>query len=131
MRVKKMPISQFEEVMKRNWVPVKLIGSAIPDWMQGIPSSKINSILVSGTGFPIKPYSSNSISSGILMGGIDVYRNAPDDPVELNKDWYAVVIAPNNDNMLLVDGPFKDIEHWLNEIPQRLKGVEVLGVPKK
>jgi hypothetical protein len=64
-------------------------------------------------------------------GGIDVYRNSRDDPVELNKDWYAVVAIPGTDTMFLVEGPFKDDEHWLNEIPKRLRGAEILGVPKK
>jgi hypothetical protein len=60
-----------------------------------------------------------------------VYRLAPDDPVELNKDWYAVLIDPDDDTMLLIDGPIRDEEHWIDELPQRLKGIEVLAVPKK
>jgi hypothetical protein len=64
-----------------------------------------------------------------LIGGIDVYRNSPDDPVALNKDWYAVVTIADTDSMLLVRGPVHDSEHWLNEIPERLKGASIVSVP--
>lgn len=131
MHVKKMPMSQFMAVMRRNWVPVELCGEAVPDWARNIPSEISHSIMASGTIFGGAPYSSEQIPSGELIGGIDVYRKSPDDPVELNKDWYAVVVVPGTDGMLLVDGPFKDAEHWLNELPQRLKGVGIWGVPKK
>ena len=50
--------------------------------------------------------------------------------MNLNKDWYAVVAVPEKDAMYLISGPFRDDEHWLDEIPERLKGAEVLGVPK-
>lgn len=62
---------------------------------------------------------------------MDVYRNAPDDPVPFNKDWYAVVAHPDDPTMLLVDGPQKDAEHWLESISERCTGIEILGVPKQ
>lgn len=131
MRVKKMPLEQFEDVMGREWRPVELRGDSIPDWAQGLPESIRHSIMASGTKLSGSSYSSETIPSGEIIGGIDVYRNAPDDPVDLNKDWYAVVVIPGDDSLLLVDGPFKDAEHWLDELPQRLKGIEVWGIPKK
>jgi hypothetical protein len=68
---------------------------------------------------------SNIDTEGALVGGIDVYRYAPDDPVALNKDWYAVHAA--SDGVLRVHGPIRNAEHWLNEVPARYKGIEVLG----
>lgn len=70
-RIKKMPIEQFAEVMKRNWKPVELVGSASPDWLKNIPKDVLNS------------------------------------------------------------GPILDDEHWLDQIPEKLRNAEVLGVPKK
>ena len=66
-----------------------------------------------------------------LVGGIDVYRHSPDDPLPFNKDWYAVVTHPDDPIMLLVDGPQKDAEHWLESIAERYEGLEILGGPKK
>ena len=118
--------------MKRDRTPVSLAGAALPEWMLGIPQDMLYSVVGSGTMFRGAAYSGGrAIPSGELIGGIDAYRLAPDDPVELNKDWYAVIRHPDNDNMLLVDGPFQDDEHWIDELPQRLKGIEVLAVPKK
>jgi len=89
----------------------------------------LHSIFASGTIYSASAFSSLSIPSANLIGGIDVYRKSPDDPVDLNKDWYAVISVPNDDSMFLVVGPYKDSEHWLNEIPGRLQGAEILGVP--
>jgi len=131
MRLKRMPKGQFLEVMKLEWAPVQLSGRNIPDFLQGIPENTLHSVYASGTHLPGFAYSDESIPSGSLIGGIEVYRNAPSDPVELNKDWYAVVTSPNADSMLLVVGPNKDAEHWLNEIPKRLTGAAVWAVPAK
>ena len=129
-RIKKMSVEQFEEVMKREWKPVELVGSAIPDYLKGIPEDVLHSVVVSGTNISGLEYSDKLIPSGQLIGGIDVYRNAPDAPVELNKDWYAVVKVPESDTMLMISGPIEDDDHWLDELPERLQNIEVLGVPK-
>lgn len=57
---------------------------------------------------------------------MDIYRHAADDPVPLNKDWYAIVLS-DDPNVLVVDGPYKDSEHWLSEIPTRYEGAKVTG----
>ena len=128
-RIKKMPRGQFEHVLNLEWTPIKLEAGAIPDWLAGVPHDVLNSVFASGTPMPELLYSDSLIPSGYLIGGIDVYRNAPDDPVALNKDWYAVITLSGSDSMLLVRGPIHDSEHWLDEIPERLKGVTVLAVP--
>ena len=130
-RIKLMPKSQFEDVMKRSWRPVQLTGDAIPELLDSIPEERIQSIVASGTLPPGIEYSGDAVPSGEIIGGIDVYRYAPDDQVELNKDWYAIVTVSGEDTMLLVSGPHRDDDHWLDEIPERLRGAEILGVPRK
>lgn len=128
-----MPVAEFEQVMQRKWIPVILEESALPSWAKGIPQSVLAATLASGT-LPTEAsqtYSTKQIHSGQLIGGMDIYRHAPDDPVPLNKDWYAVIAHPSDPTMLLVDGPQKDAEHWLKSISKRCAGLEILGVPKK
>jgi len=126
-----MPLGEFVEVMNYEWRPVQLAGTSVPTWLQNIPGSVLHSIYASGAPYPGTVYTGPGVPSAELVGGFEVYRHAPDDPVELNKDWYAVVRVPGTAWALLVTGPFKDAEHWLNEIPKRLAGAEVFGVPKK
>ena len=98
-RVKKVSRELFEQIQAREWRPVQLEGDFIPPVLRGIPLEKIYSIVASGTLEPGLAYSDEVIPSGVLVGGIDVYRNAPDDPVNLNKDWYAVVSVPETDTI--------------------------------
>ncbi len=131
-RVKQISKVEFAAIQNKNWVPSELVGDALPGFLQSIPKEKIHKVMASGS---CTPDLSGSyiirIPSGELIGGIDVYRHAPDDPVEFNKDWYAVIRDVNNANIFLVEGPIKDDEHWLDEIPERLKGAEILDVLKK
>ena len=132
MKLKLMATAEFEAVMERNWTPVRLVGDALPAWMENIPESVLAETLASGVcPMSSKPYYGEQIPSGDLIGGMDIYRHAPDDPVPFNKDWYAVVKHPADPTLLLVDGPQKDAEHWLESIEERCKGLEILGVPKK
>jgi hypothetical protein len=134
MKLKKMSLAEFEDVRKRDWVAVELVGDALPKWARAIAESSIfATALASGTCniAQSQPYQSAHIPSGQLIGGIDVYRRSPDDPVPFNKDWYAVVSVSDDSTMLLVDGPQKDAEHWLSDLATRCKGLEILGVPKK
>jgi hypothetical protein len=132
MKLKKMPLEEFAEVRQRDGLPVQLVAHAIPSWLHSVPDEILDCVHASGTlNVPHNAaYRSTLIPSGDLIGGIDVYRRAPNDPVALNKDWYAVVTCKNEPTMLFVDGPFKDAEHWLDQIPRRLLRVEVLGIPK-
>ena len=67
------------------------------------------------------------------VGGIEVYRNSPDDPVRYNKDAYVILndLPQLDDSSILrVLGPQEessDPEHWLDEIPDRLKGAGYTG----
>jgi hypothetical protein len=130
-RVKKMPALEFEAVQQRRWAPVRLVSGAIPEFLRAIPKEKLHSVLASGTQLPGVEYSDRLVTSGELIGGIDVYRHAPEDPVELNKDWYAVLRDPRSDAMFLVSGPIKDGDHWLDELSPRVRDAEIVALPKK
>lgn len=117
MRIKTMPKDEFSEVQDRDWRPVELTGEAVPRCLSGIPRNVVYRFLASGQ--------HNCATEGALVGGMDVYRHSPDDPVALNKDWYAV--RASDESTLRVEGPFKDREHWLDEVPWRYDGIEVLG----
>jgi len=131
MKLKQMALQEFDEVRKRNWAPVQLVEDAIPKWARGIPEDVLHEVYASGVqNIPSAPeYSSTLIPSGRMIGGIDIYRHAPDDPVKFNKDWYAVVEDPEDPTTLLVDGPIEipASEHWVNEVPKPMHGVEILG----
>jgi hypothetical protein len=132
MKLKLMPVEEFKAIMEHNWTPVRLVGDALPSWMNQIPKSILAETLASGTGLAAANlYQSSQIPSGHLIGGMDIYRHSPDDPVPFNKDWYAIVTHPSDPTMLLVDGPQRDEEHWLESISERCEGLKVLGVPKK
>ena len=132
-RVKKMPRKEFDKIADFSWSPVKLESDAIPEWLKNIPDDVLHSVYASGTNAGGgTDYSDQSVGTGQLIGGIDVYRNAPEDAKDLNKDWYAVVVPPDDSPWYLISGPFKPKkDHWLDEIPERLKGARVFGVPKK
>jgi len=127
-RFKQLSRKQFQEVLKLDWKPVKLAGSAIPDFLKGSPEGLIHSVYASGTVISNRLYGEPFVL-GNHIGGIEVYRNAPDDPMNFNKDIYAVFANTENDLKLMVLGPLKDKEHWINEIPARLDGVNILLPP--
>ncbi|MBE0545224.1 MAG: hypothetical protein IH623_28125 [Verrucomicrobia bacterium] len=123
-RIKKMPLKEFEGVLRCNWEPVTLMGDALPEWARGIPSATLAYVCGSGGDtLNTSEYRSPSIRSGELIGGIDIYRNAPDGPLQFDKDWYAVVKSEDDPTLLLVDGPVDEAHRWLDEIPKHLRGI--------
>jgi len=106
---------------------MRLVGSAIPGWAQNIPPKSVYMFMASGE--PLQYRTSRFVPSKRVIGGIDVYRYSPDDPVELNKDWYAVTEESHHSKVLFVIGPFKDTRHWLNkaELPKWFKTAKVAG----
>ena len=131
MRVKKILRGAFQPVMDHHWTPVELADDSLPEFAEAIPRRILFRFLASGQENAATPYTSTRITSGRLVGGCDVYRHAPDDPVRFNKDWYAIVDPGNDSEHLLVDGPQKDAEHWLDEVPPRYAGVQLLDTPIK
>jgi len=67
------------------------------------------------------------------VGGMDLFRNAKNhsESVDWNKDHYVIIRDPKRNDELLMYGPLTDHEHWINEIPKRLKNVEILTFDKK
>jgi len=63
-----------------------------------------------------------------VIGGMDVIRWDEKDVKigrPFNKDHY-IVIKSDSNNTLIIEGPFKDNEHWLPEIPERLEKARIL-----
>ncbi len=115
-RINKMPRPEFEAIRQRNWSPVKLEGEAIPQWMEGLPSTLVHSVYASGSPILGLSYSDSHVASADLTSSMEVYRYSPDDPVALNRGCYPVITFASSDS-----------DHWLDKIPERLRGAEVLG----
>jgi len=116
-RLKPIAPSELSRLVQGEGNPLKLERDEWPEWTRGIPPEKVHSVWGSATLTASQPYHSAAIASASQNGGYDIYRFAPDDPVSYNKDWYPIVMA---DGQAYADGPFRDSEHWLNQLPSRL-----------
>lgn len=126
-RLKSIPRDDFEVVFAEHWKPVELRGDAMPCFAQSVPESKLCQVLASGEyAASGEHYPCKRLRDAQLVGGIDVWRHAPDDPVDYNKDWYAVLSSSSTPEILYVDGPRKDAEHWSTKIPDRYLNVKVI-----
>jgi hypothetical protein len=109
MRDKFMSYEEFSPIQQYEWLAVKVSENARPPWMKNVPTGMTLASGTLGTGMP-------HCGSGAIVGGIDHYRLAPEDPVDYNKDKY-LIVSGLNPNGLMVIGPSKDSEHWTNSIP--------------
>lgn len=125
MKEKTIKPEEFARVQGKKWQPVQLSNEVLFECFSRIPKEKIKGVYASGSHASSIPRTTSHNREERLVGGIDVYRLAPDDPVNYNKDWYAVVCRPE-DNLLHIIGPQKDAEHWTNELPDRLIVAEIL-----
>lgn len=127
MRRKTMKQAEFQPIFDRRWVRVDMT-AMLPDWMESIPKERVLKCLASGDDVqPVRTEVAGRVFEDVV-GGIDVLRIDPADArfgVILNKDHY-VVLRDLRGNALMVEGPFKDDEHWLTAEPERFKNVEVL-----
>ena len=127
-RDKKISEEEFKEVQNRKWVKVVILKKQFPELLKNIPDDIYEFALASGS---FDPYVDYGNEGARIVGGIDVYRSAPDDLLKYNKDHYIVLETDYNDGMLLVKGPNKPVDHWLNKMPTT-SGLEVIGyVPTK
>ena len=129
LRIKRMSKKEFKKVADRQWVPVMLLGEGRPDWMKGIPDNKVEFILASGTFIEPRLVELNGITYSGVVGGMDVYRYDENDVSRrypINKDHYILVLNPTEDNALLVHGPLRDNEHWLEELPDLPDGITII-----
>ena len=129
MKRKKMSKAEFAKVAERQWVPVLLIGDGRPDWIKGIPEEKLDMVLISGAFIDPRIVEHNGVTYSGVVGGMDIYRQDVNDVEKgypINRDHYIIVLDPQNDNALLVNGPLKDNEHWLKESPNLPAGIIVI-----
>jgi hypothetical protein len=120
---------EFQKVADRQWVPVMISGDGRPDWMKNIPEDKVKFILASGTFVDPRVLETNGVSFCGVVGGMDVFRYDDNDVPKgfpYNKDHYIIILDPSSDDALLVNGPFKDHEHWINQLPNLPEGIEVI-----
>lgn len=127
MRNKMMLKDEFEPICRYEWEPLELVGNSKPNFIRGIPNHVLHLVIASGTRGAGFDYSSEEISHGKRMGGLEVFRYSPDDPVELNKDCYLVFTDPNKVDGYVVVGPNKDSEHWIDRVPFRFRGIKRLS----
>ena len=122
-----MPRPELAAVMRRNWSSVELEGEAIPQWLEGLPPMLVHSGYASRGPIPGPSYSGSDDASANLMASTQVYRLSADEPVALNRDWHSIITFAFSDSMLLVQGPMSNSDHWLDKMPECLRGAEVLG----
>ncbi len=124
MKQKTLPFHEFTGVQAYDWTPVAL--QTVPDLLRNLPPHKLQAIIASGsfikgnTGF----YSGNV--SGVHIGSLEVYRkDAKDYPNIINKDVYLIWsgILPDQ---FVIQGPSKDEEHHIKEIPKRYSGIKTI-----
>jgi hypothetical protein len=124
-KIKPITIDEFRPIMERNWVPVQLKYDTLPTWMKKIPELQRLYVYASGSNV------SQQFGNGgrCIIGGIDVLREARShgDPVNFNKDHYLIISDAKSKDALLMYGPLRDEEHWINDIPAQLRNVEILS----
>lgn len=128
-RYKKMTTDEFIVVAERPWVPIKLVGSAKPNWMLGIPEEKLGLILISGSFIDPRIVEANGITYSGVVGGMDIYRydeKDVDKGYPFNKDHYIIFHDRASDDALLVAGPVnKKDDHWFAELPKLEPKIDV------
>lgn len=120
---------EFERIAERNWVPLQLAGDTKPDWMANIPTEITPRVMASGCFIDPRIVECEGITYSGVIGGLDIFRCDHKDLEKgypINKDHYIIVIDPQNENTLLVHGPFRDNEHWLRNLPNLPDNIEVL-----
>ena len=129
MKKKRMSKTEFAKIAERKWVPTVLIGEGRPSWMLGIPGEKLAMTLASGTFIDPRIVEHDGITYSGVVGGMDIYRHDANDVSKgfpINKDHYIIVLDPANDNALLVNGPLKDNEHWLVNLPNLPENITII-----
>ncbi len=121
---KKVDPTIANEILNQNWVRYEIVNEPLFPGLASIPSGVVAHVYFSGSWSSNAPYSSSAVKSGTLIGGAEIFRYSPDDPVNYNKDSYAIVQIPGS-GYVYVDGPFKDHEHWINDIPGRFVGTQI------
>jgi hypothetical protein len=126
--ISKIEFAKIIELYK--WAPVKLLKKQYLEIFKNIPEEKIIMMAASGDfAEPIEEMLNGKRISGIV-GGVDVVRWDKKDckiGYPFNKDHY-VILKSGSREILVIEGPLKDSEHWLTELPKRLRHADVLEV---
>lgn len=130
MKIKTVSRIEFAKIIEQHkWAPVKLLRKQYPAIFRNIPEKKVAMVAASGDFTePIGELLHERNISGVI-GGIDVIRRDNNDikiGYPFNKDHYVIFKSTPSGDILIMEGPFKDNEHWLSEIPERLKNARVL-----
>ena len=126
----KMTREEFGKILAKDWTPIEIKNGDVPKFLLNIPEAKVITMFGSGSLASKNPCNDFNRDQG-QIGGIDVYRVAEEeDGVKINKDWYAVFEDPDDSDVLYIIGPEKDEEHWIDEIPDRLKSKVILADTK-
>ncbi|WKZ40511.1 MAG: hypothetical protein QY328_00480 [Anaerolineales bacterium] len=129
MKKKRMSKTELAKIAERTWVPTVLVGDGRPNWMLGIPDEKLAMTLASGTFIDPRIVEHDGITYNGVVGGMDIYRHDANDVSKgfpINKDHYIIILDPVNNNALLVNGPLKDNEHWLEKLPDLPEGITII-----
>ena len=124
MKRKSMTKAEFDEIMKKDLVPIEVLSADRPNWAKGIPDEKLFAVFASGSADT--PATLQNVPNQV--GGFDIFRNAePIDRVNYNRDHYMVVLDPSNENQLWVLGPYKadpkrpEEKHHTDDLPAHLQ----------
>ena len=126
-RVKRMKREEFSKLIRRyQWAPRRLAESQYPELFKNIPSEKVLWVAVSG--------SFEDIREEDRIGGVSIFRWDERDLGKgspFNKDQYYVMMDNENSNYVIVEGPFRDQEHWLSDLPEWLRNAEYYPYDEK
>ena len=126
---KQMTKDEFIDVAERQWVPIVLLDAARPNLTSAIPEDRVHLVLASGSFIDPRIVEANGITYSGVVGGMDIYRYDEKDVGKgypFNKDHYIIIQHPTKDEVLLLAGPIKDDEHWLNKLPELDPKIEIL-----
>ncbi len=129
LRKKLMTKDEFEQVANLKWVPAVLLGEGRPNWTRGIPKEKVRLVLASGTYNDPRVIEEYGKTLSGVVGGIDIFRYDSADVSEgypINKDHYIIILDEDNNDALLVLGPYKDNEHWVSRLPDLPDSIVVI-----
>lgn len=126
-RFKRMKKEKFHKLISRfGWAPRKLAEHQYPQLFKNIPRDKGLWVAVSG--------SFQDIREEDMVGGVSIIRRDEKDlkhGCPFNKDQYHVFIDKENSTYVIVEGPFRDHEHWLSQLPDWFRNAQYYPYDEK
>lgn len=123
-RLKAVQVSEVSDLL-RGWdVPVYFEEDSLPSALGGIPNELRYGFIASGELMAPSSFESRRLGHSTRVGGIYVFRHAPDDPKPFNRDDYSLLPSQRHPEQLWLDGPYHHpTEHWADhdEVSQLLE----------